>query len=169
MTTTRWTDDDEKHLARIQKLMTSRSFCTLATSSAAGRAHVAGVLYEAIGTTLYVHTMRSSRKARSIAGNPHVAVCVPVRRLPVGPPFTIQFQARAEILAMDDPAIVSLLEQGRLAEISAHGALDAPDGCFLRIAPTGRIFTFGIGVPLLGVIRDPLNSGARDIDLCARD
>ncbi|MGH9214204.1 MAG: pyridoxamine 5'-phosphate oxidase family protein [Acidimicrobiales bacterium] len=70
----------------ITKALARRSFCNLATVSASGRPHVAGVLYEAIGTTLYVNTLRDSRKVRNVADNPNVAVNVPIRRLPVGGP-----------------------------------------------------------------------------------
>ena len=43
------TDDQ---LAELAGVISRRSFCTLATVSQAHRPHVAGVLYEAVGTTL---------------------------------------------------------------------------------------------------------------------
>lgn len=155
--------NDTTQLGRITNILTKKSFCTLATTSPQHYAHVAGVVFEAVGTTLYVHTMRSSRKARNIAANPHAAVVVPVRKMPVGPPFTIQFQAVASLIGMDDPEIVSLLDQRRLKAIAGHGALDEPDGCFIRIVPIGAIHTYGIGVPIMGIIKDPLHAGARSV------
>lgn len=147
-------------LDEVTKALAKRSFCNLATVSDSGRPHVAGVLYEAIGTTLYVNTSRDSRKARNVAGNPHVAVNIPIRRLPVGgPPSTVQFQGRAEIVALDDPEIARLLDAGRLKNVTSHGELDYPDGCFLRITPIRRITTYGLGMSLLKLIRDPLNAG----------
>jgi len=122
-------------------------------------AHVAGVLYKAVGTTLYVNTSRASRKARNIAVNPHVSVCIPVRRLPVGPPSSVLFQAAAEILALDDPDIVGLLENGHLKSITGHGELDDPGHCFLRITRARRVNTYGLGMPLLQLLRDPLHAG----------
>jgi general stress protein 26 len=142
---------------RVMDLVRKRSFCTLATSSAAQRPHVAGVLYAAVDGRLYVNTVRGSRKARNIAENPNVAVCIPVRRLPVGPPSTVQFQATAEVLAIDDPEIVRLLDAGKLKAITSHGELDVPDDCFVRITPVGRIATYGIGMPLHKLMRDPMN------------
>jgi general stress protein 26 len=144
-------------LAELTKVIGRRSICTLATSSPKNWPHAAAVLYEAVGTTLYVNTSRSSRKARNIAANPHVGVVIPVRRLPVGPPAEVQFQGTAEVLDMDDPHIVELLQAGRLKSITSHGELDHPDGCFLRIAPGRRIYTYALGMPLLRVLRDPLN------------
>jgi general stress protein 26 len=147
-------------LAQVVKAVARRSFCMLATASSSGRPHVAGVLYQAIGTTLYVNTSRDSRKARNVADNPYVAVSIPIRRLPVGgPPSTVQFQGRAEILGFDDPDIVRMVGAGELKNVTSHGELDYPDGCFLRITPLRRITTYGLGMSLLKLIRDPLHAG----------
>lgn len=151
-------------LDRVTKVMGKRSFCQLATVSQANRPLAAGVVYNAIGTTLYVNTDRSSRKARNIADNPHVGVSIPVRRLPVGPPALIQFQGIAKVLPNDDHEIVELLEAGRLKGITGHGELDRPGTCFLRIAPVRRINTYGLGMSLLQLARDPL-SGAGSAEL----
>lgn len=153
--------DPRKVLRAIDK----RSFATLSTASAADRPHGAGVLYEAIGTTLYVNTLRTSRKARNIVANPHVAVNIPIRRLPVGgPPSTVQFQGTAEVLAVDHPDIVSLAASGQLKSITSHGELENPDGCFLRITPNRKLITYGLGMSLYRLIRDPLNAGG-EVDL----
>ena len=147
-------------LDQVTKAIAKRSFAVLATASQANRPHVAGVLYQAIGTTLYVNTSREGKKARNIAENPHVAVTIPIRRLPVGgPPSTVQFQGRADILAPDDPEIMRLVEAGRLKNITSHGELDHPDGCFLRITPVRRLTTYGLGMSLVKLIRDPLHAG----------
>ena len=143
----------------VERAISRRSFCTLATVSATDWPHAAGVLYEAVGTTLYVNTLRTSRKARNIAANPRVGVSIPIRRLPIGPPSSVQFQARAAILDNDDPVIVTLLTNGQLRSITGHGELDNPRGCFLRITATGRINTYGLGMSLRQLLRDPLNAG----------
>jgi hypothetical protein len=148
---------------RIQRVLRRSSFCVVATTSTRGASHAAGVLYDYIDGALYVHTMRSSRKARNIAANSRIGIVIPTRRLPVGPPFNVQFQATAELIAMDSPHITSLLDHRHLRSISGHGALNEPDGSFIRIVPTGTIHTYGIGVRLRGVIRDPLHAGDRHI------
>jgi general stress protein 26 len=155
-------------LDEVARTIAKRSFCTLATASPSGRPHAAGVLYRAIGTTLYVNTSRDSRKARNVAENPYVAVSIPIRRLPVGgPPSTVQFQGRAEIHAFDDPDIVRMVESGQLKSITSHGELDHPDGCFLHITPLRRITTYGLGMSLLKLIRDPLHAGG-SVELAAQ-
>jgi len=114
---------------------------------------------------LYVNTLRTSRKARNVAANPQVAVAIPIRRLPVGPPSTVQFQGTAEVLDIDGPEIRALIEAGRLKSITGHGEMDIPDGCFLRISPRRRLITYGLGMSLLSLIRDPLNAGGSvDVD-----
>jgi Pyridoxamine 5'-phosphate oxidase len=146
-------------------VLARRSFCILASTSARGQSHAAGVIYEFVDGALYVHTMRSSRKARNILANPSVGIVVPARRLPVGPPFSLQFQATADVLSMDAPQIIELLDSKRLRAISGHGALSEPDGCFVRIVPTGLVHSYGIGVSVLGLIKDPLHAGGRSTRL----
>ena len=147
-------------LDEVVQAIAAGSHCTLASVSSRHRPHVATVIYQAIGATLYVNTSRDSRKARNVADNPHVAVSIPIYRLPVeAPPSTVQFQGRADILAFDDPDIVPLLEAERLPNITSHGELDYPDGCFLRITPGKRLTTYGLGMSLEQLMSDPLHAG----------
>lgn len=143
----------------VLRMIAKRSFAVLATTSPAGRSHSAGVLYELADDALFINTMRSSRKARSIAANSNVAMCIPVRRLPVGPPSSIHFQASATVLATDDPLIEQLLAAGRLRSLTSHGELDLPDGCFVRITLPERVNTYGLGMSLRRLIADPLSAG----------
>lgn len=145
--------------AQVERAIRRRSFCTLATASAANRPHAAGVLYAYAEGALYVSTGLASRKARNIAANPAVFVCVPVRRLPVGPPSSLQFAATAEILDRHDVSLRRLVDQGALKAITGHGELELDGGCFLRIVPQATIHTYGIGMPLHRLLRDPLNAG----------
>lgn len=163
--TIRSADGDAEQALRVRRAIRSRNFAVLSTVSAAGFPHAAGVLYVSSDDELYVHTMRTSRKARNIAGDGRVGVVVPVRKLPVGPPYTVHFQGRAEILAMEDPEVVRLIDGGRMKKISSHGELDEPVGCFLRIRPSGTVHTYGIGVSALAVAMDPLHNGRRSANL----
>jgi hypothetical protein len=156
---------DAKQIDRVERTIHRRSFAVVSTVSEAGFPHAAGVVYDSVGTSLYIHTMLTSRKARNIIENDRVGVVIPARRIPVGPPFTVQFQGRARVLAMDDPEISDLLDRRLLRNTSGHGALEEPEGCFLRIDPTGTVHTYGIGVPVLDVARDPLHAGARSVRL----
>ena len=159
------TQADERTRRRVWKTITSRSFCTLATSSEADSGHCAGVVYVYADGALWVHTLRGSRKARNVAVHDRVGICIPFRRLPVGPPYTIHFQAQARLVAMDDPAVRGLVEDGSLKAITGHGELEMADGCFLRIEPAGTVHSFGPGARMIDLIRDPLTSGARSFRL----
>ncbi|MFT7475895.1 MAG: hypothetical protein ACI81L_002841 [Verrucomicrobiales bacterium] len=142
------------------KLLAKKTCCTVATSSPVGSPHVVGVVYEWVDGNMWIHSMATSRKARSIAANGRAAVTVPFRRLPAGPPFTIHFQADAQIVPMNAPEVTELLDAGELSPIAGHGALDAPDGCFVKVTPRRTIHSYGPGASVIGLIRDPLNNGA---------
>jgi general stress protein 26 len=150
---------DQARLRRaVDKAFAKKSFMTLATSSDADRSHAAGVMYTAVDGVLYVGTNMNSRKARNIETNANVGVCIPVRRLPVGPPATIMFQGTAEALGRDDQALRSLLDSGRLKRLTSHGELEDPGNWFLKITPNGKVHTFGVGVPLITLLRHPLET-----------
>lgn len=145
--------------AKVMRAITRRSFATLASASSAGRPHVAGVLYERVGSELFISTLLTSRKARNVAAGGRVGVSIPIRRLPVGPPSTVQFQAKADLLDVDDPVITGLVDDGHLGSITGHGELELSDGCFIRVAIPHRLPTYGLGMSLWKLIRDPLGAG----------
>ena len=109
--------------------------------------------------SLWINTLRTGRKVRNIADNPSVAVTVPIRRLPVGPPSTVHFQSTASVVALDAPEVIELIERGALTSLTGHGELELADGCFLRIPLPKRLLTYGLGMSLLELIRNPLAGG----------
>ncbi|MET0459417.1 MAG: pyridoxamine 5'-phosphate oxidase family protein [Ilumatobacteraceae bacterium] len=143
--------------ATIRRAIERRSVATLATVSNAGRPHAAAVLYQCVDDVLFLSTSRHSRKARNIADRGVAAVTIPVRRLPVGPPASIQFQSSATILTNDDPEIVHLARTGRLDKITAHGELELADAGFLRLPLPTRLVTYALGMSLWRVVRHPLD------------
>jgi hypothetical protein len=150
--------------AKVRRAIERRSVATLATVSAAGRPHAATVLYQCVDDALFVGTDRDSRKACNIADNGLAAMTIAVRRLPIGPPATIQFQCRAAILGNDDPEITRLAAAGRLGRITGHGELERAGSCFLRLALPDRAATYGLGVTLWWLVRHPLDA-AGEVDL----
>ena len=148
------TYDSEQQLALIRRALAQQSFCVLATSSADHRPHAVGLLYAADGLDLYLLVGEDSVKVRNVRENPRVAVCVPVRKYPFGPPMAVQFQGTAQILAPDDPKIRELTAAGRLKRITGLGAADRPGTCFLRITPHRRVSSYGLGISLRQLLRD---------------
>jgi general stress protein 26 len=151
-------NDARARRAAVEQAIASNWFCTLATSSAENRPHVAGVLYALVDRDLYINTDLASRKARNIAANDRIAVCVPIATAPDAPPFTASLQGTATLLATDDPQITTLIEQGRLAAITSHGELDRPGTCFIKITPGRHVATYGIGVSEDALSADPLSA-----------
>jgi hypothetical protein len=144
--------------AGVAAAMEKRSFAMLSTVSPAGIPHAAAVLYEIVGSAMYVNTSRNSRKALNVAANGRVGVCIPIRRFPVGPPSSVQFQARAAVLDLDDPAITAAFAAGELSSLTKHGELDLPDDCFLLIALPRRLATYGLGMSIRTLVKDPLGA-----------
>jgi general stress protein 26 len=150
--------DEAARREAVTDFIVSNSFCMLATSSAENRPHVAGVLYAVAGRNLYIHTDKTSRKARNIAENQRVAVSIPSQVDPQAPPFTASLQGAAALLENDDPEIVGLVADGRLVEVTSHGELERPDTCFVKVSPGRRVATYGVGVSEKEIAADPLSA-----------
>jgi hypothetical protein len=86
-------------------------------------------------------------------------VSIPARRIPIGPPSTVQLQGRARLVDLDDPELRALAAAGRLGRVTGHGELELDNGCFIRITPPRRVPLFGLGMSLLTLARDPLSCG----------
>lgn len=156
--------DPVRQLEIARRAVARRSFCVLATSSARNRPHAVGVMYTAVDLTLYVLVGENTVKVRNIRENPHVAVSVPVRKYPMGPPMAVQFQGLAEVLTTDDPRIARLREAGTLRRVTSLSGAEAAGTCFLAVAPHRRVSTYGLGIPLRRLLRD-VSQGHRSVDL----
>ena len=156
--------DPARQLAVAKRAVAKQSLAVLATSSARNRPHAVGLLYAAVDLTLYFLVGENTIKARNVREHPDVAVCIPVRKYPFSPPMAVQFQGTGEVLAPDDPHITSLLETNQLKRITAHGTGGRPGACFIKVVPGRRISTYGLGIPLIRLLRD-VASGARSVEL----
>ena len=132
------------------------NFAVLSTVGEQSMPHSAGVVYGVSrpgrDLALYVMTRKHLQKARNIAGNPNVALVVPLTRrfLWFLPPATIQLHGRAEILEWTDEAGTDVFRRfwmGRLIlkayqEFHRRGETRI---CFLKITPDPVIFTYMVG------------------------
>jgi hypothetical protein len=142
----------------VKKAVSRRSFAVLGTASATGRPHNAGVAYQLAAGRIWVSTYRESRKARNVAARPEVAFTVPVPRIPLFPPATVQIQGRAEIVGLDDPELRRLAAAGQLKKVTGHGELELDGGCYLRIDLPARVPVFALGMSRWQLLRDPLGA-----------
>jgi hypothetical protein len=159
MTTTSMTSNARPDARSVARAIERRSYAVISTVSPAGRPHGAGILCSPVDGRLHFSTLRSSRKGRNLLAHPWAAVTIPVRRLPVGPPSGVHFQARAEVLDLDDPEVRALADAGALKAITSHGELELAGGCIVRLTPVGRVHTYGLGLSLRRLIADPLSAG----------
>jgi hypothetical protein len=133
-------------------------FAVLGFVTPGGEARAAGVMFTVRDRALYVLTGPETWKARHIAANPHVSMTVTVQRLPITvrrvPPAVISFAGLATVVTPGD------IEADLLAELT-HGLEGLEEEiCVIRIEPTGRFVTYGIGVPALKM-RTPNEAIAR--------
>src|SRR5215208_1236583 len=142
---------------RVLAELRNHHFAVLSTVDEDGTPHAAGVTY---GTAyagrdlvLYIMTRRHLRKARDIAGNPRVALVVPIehRVLRFLPPATIQLHGRAEIVDWTDEAGSNVFRSfwlGRriLATYRAAHRRGETRVCFLKIVVDPVITTYMVGV-----------------------
>lgn len=142
---------------RVLSELRNHHFAVLSTVNGQGTPHAAGVTY---GTAyaerelvLYVMTRRHLRKARDIAGDPRVALVVPVqhRVLRFLPPATIQLHGHAEILDWTDHTGSHIFQGfwlGRRILAAYRAAFRRGERriCFLKIAIDPVITTYMVGV-----------------------
>lgn len=139
----------------IERQLRKKSFGVLSTISQDGRPHSVGVVY-GVSTSaqpfcLYVITRPVLKKARNIQRNPTVSFVVPFPHYifrPL-PPSCIQFQGRAEIISIEDPAAVKAFRSSIVLRRSVEHSLNLGESVFIRIVPDERIFSFGIGAGVL--------------------
>ena len=114
----------------VERMLRRKNFGVLGTISHDGSPHSVGVVY-AVGPRdapfcLYLITRPVLKKARNIHSNPTVSFVVPFphyifRSLP---PACIQFQGKAELISIDDPAAVKSFQSSLVLRRSMEHSLD---------------------------------------------
>lgn len=142
----------------VRRKVAARHVGVLATASGSARPHAAAVLYDLAEGAIWISTLRESRKARNAAAIGRAALTVAVRRLPVGPPASVQLSGPVEVLDLDHPDLVRLAADGAIDGVTGHGELELAGGCILRLTPGARVPTYGLGMGLWTLLRDPLDA-----------
>lgn len=139
----------------IERQLRGKTFGILSTVSKDGRPHSVGVVYGVSAPDqpfcLYLITRPVLKKARNISHNPNISFVVPFPHyiLRLLPPACIEFQGRAEIISIDDPAAVKAFQSSIVLRRSIEYSLRLGESVFIRIVPDQRIFSFGIGAGVL--------------------
>jgi hypothetical protein len=149
----------------VEKALRRETFGTLSTLTDHGKPHATGVVY-AVSTrdealALYVTTRTTTRKVRNINARNDVAFVVPVphRLLPLFPPRVIQFFGTATVVPADDEGASRAFESSwflrRILAKERRIVSEGGDLCFIRIRPAPTLFTYGMGMSVLGNLRRP--------------
>lgn len=150
---------------RVEKALRKRTFGVLSTLTERGAPHATGVVYAVSAPgellALYVTTRTATRKVRNLRARHDAAFVVPVphRFLPAFPPRAIQFPGTATVLAADDEGANRAFESTwflrRILATERRIVIEGGDLCFIRIRPEGKLFTYGMGMSVLGNLRRP--------------
>ncbi len=144
----------------VEGEMRKRNFGVLSTVSTDVRPHSVGVLYgissRRAPLALYVVTDQRSKKVRNIQGNPKVSFSIPLHRrlLSFLPPNSIQFQGAAKILPISDETAKETFSHSFVLRKTLSLEETQREGVFLRILPDPVIHTYGVGISLLGLLRN---------------
>jgi hypothetical protein len=111
------------------------------------------VLFAAVDDALWIATTARAPGPQH-PREPRVAVCVPLKRLPLFPPFVVQLQSTATLHAPDDPVVTDLVASGRLKKVTSPGELEirTPSSSGYRSRAASR--HSGSAWPIRMLIRD---------------
>ncbi|KUI38344.1 pyridoxamine 5'-phosphate oxidase [Mycobacterium sp. GA-2829] len=145
--------------------MRRQRFATLSTVGPSGGPQATGVVYAVSPpdepAILYVTTRTSTAKVCNIRAAPQVAFVIPVphRFLAVVPPAVVQFRGFADILEAEHPSAVRAFQRSwfhrRILNAERLLVAEQAEMCFIAIRPQRTVFTYGIGMSALDVVRRP--------------
>ena len=137
--------------AYVEKMLHKKNFGVLTTITPEGKPHSVGVVYAVSPLDepfcVYLITRSILKKARNISNNPNVSFVVPFPHyvFRIVPPACIQFQGKAELIPIGNPAAIKLFHTSIVLQRSFRHSLNLGESTFIRIVPDNKIFSFGIG------------------------
>ncbi len=144
----------------VEDAIRRKNYGVLSTITGNGRPHSAGVLYGVSARTrpfaLYIVTDRRSKKARDIMRNPSISFAIPIPRRPSFlPPNSVQFQGAAEVLPLSDEAAREAFNASRVLRRVLRMQLAQKEdvSTFLRVQPDPVVFTYGLGMSILRLMK----------------
>lgn len=139
----------------VERKLRSKTFGILSTVSQDGRPHSVGVVYGISPPgkpfCLYLITRPVLKKARNIAQNPNISFVVPFPHLVLRPlpQSCIQFQAKAEIIPIDNAEATGAFARSVVLRKSKEHSLRLGESIFIKVVPDEKIFSFGISAGAL--------------------
>lgn len=139
----------------VERKLRSKTFGILSTVSQDVRPHSVGVVYGVSPPgkpfCLYLITRPVLKKARNIAQNPNISFVVPFPYFVLRPfpQSCIQFQAKAEIVPIDNSDATRAYERSVVLRRSKEHSLRLGESIFIKVVPDEKIFSFGISASAL--------------------
>ncbi len=152
----------------VENAIRRKNYGVLSTISGNGRPHSVGVLYGVSARTrpfaLYMVTDQRSKKARDIMRNSSISFVIPIPRRPSFlPPNSVQFQRTAEILPLSDEGAREafnasiILRRVLRMQLGQKGDVST----FVRVRPDPVVFTYGVGMSILRLMKHIEAAAAR--------
>lgn len=154
----------------VEKKIRAKSFGVLSTVSPLGRAQSSGVLYGVSDITekckLFILTGLDYKKTHNIMKNPHVSFTItfPHYYFRFAPASTIQFQALAKILSIDDQKAINSFKTKRILR-DMLGWLDTKEDLkdhermvFIELTPMGKYNCYGVGYSIIELAKKAHNA-----------
>jgi Pyridoxamine 5'-phosphate oxidase len=154
--------------AYVETLLRTKNFGALTTITPGGKPHSVGVVYAVSPPgepfCIYLITRPVLKKARNITNNPNVSFVVPFPHyvFRIVPPACIQFQGKAELIPIDNPAAVKVFQASIILRRSVRHSLNLGESTFVRIVPDNKIFSFGIGANIWQFLLRSKNKNLRN-------
>lgn len=121
-----------------------------------------GIVYIVKDQRLYIGTGLKSWKARHTKKNPNVSMTIPIaKRIPLLPwikipQATITFSGTAKIIPAVD-ADGELLHSVFQHKVDDRELIE--ESCLIEVQPEGDFITFGVGIPLMKMMKPELARG----------
>ncbi|KWX22522.1 pyridoxamine 5'-phosphate oxidase [Mycolicibacterium wolinskyi] len=156
---------------QVEGAIRSQRCGTLATLDREGRPHATEVVYalspRSTPLMLYVTTRTTTAKAKNIRRDAEVAFVIPVphRTIALFPPGAVQFQATAELVGTNDTAALAAFQATwflrRILRAEQRILAGTDEMCFIAIRPHDTLFSYGIGMSVPAILRQPRQAVGR--------
>lgn len=135
----------------VRQIIRKNNWLVLSTVDGNNNPHSAIVIYQSDGYVIYCQTGLETLKAKNIKYSDHVSVTIPFRKnflhkIIPAPPAELHFTATAKFKPKDDEEARQIfskyLKHSEKADV-------LKDYIWIKIIPSERISTYGVGVKLL--------------------
>lgn len=145
----------------IENQIRKKTFGVLSTVSPKGRAQSSGVLYGVSDSSevlkIYILTGKNYKKVENIAKNPNVSFTItfPHYYFRMVPASTIQFQASARLVSIDDEKALRSYKKKRILRMVLNwdDEYEKEDMVFIELIPISKYNCYGVGFPFIHLAR----------------